>query len=99
MPPWTGCPMFADCGVRGLKMTGEVLQTFSLHLLASPHLVIPSAVEGSALRLSPSTNFYRAPASDGQRNVGLDSNRFAARSDFPAVPAERTVPLRVRCWS
>ncbi len=40
--------------------------------VTSPQLVIPSAVEGSAVRLSPSTNLYRAPASDGQRNVDLD---------------------------
>ncbi len=36
------------------------------------------------MRLSPSTNFYRAPASDGQRNVGLDSSRSAVKSDYPA---------------
>ncbi len=43
----------------------------------SPQFVIPSAVEGSALRLSPATNVFRAPASDVQRNVGLATSRFA----------------------
>ena len=67
--------------------------------VTSPQLVIPSAVEGSALRLSPSTDFYRAPASDTQRNHSFSRNGRRVTPGGEAAAIEANVPLPIRCWS
>ncbi len=64
-----------------------------------PQFVIPSAVEGSALRLSPSTNFYTSPCIGYAEEPFFQQQCRRVTPGSEAAAIETHVPLPIRCWS
>ncbi len=65
----------------------------------APLFVIPSAVEGSAVRLSPSTNFYMSSSIGHAEEPFFQQECRKVTPGNEAAAIETHVPLPIRCWS